>query len=177
MNIEPNAGRFTFIDRCGHEWDVTLTIGAASRVDSADFSVVFSGPVCLAEPTQELLAALVTKNSLIAAVVWAIVQPQAHSLGTAEQPFTEEQFVERIDRLTLDRLKEAFWGSLCDFFPDLASGFSEMRSAEKRARTMIQQKIEAKKETIRQAIDRAVNEGVADAFAHLEKELGTVSSN
>lgn len=170
----PNAERFTFKDRTGYVWDTTLTLGGANRVDNADLTSVYKEAVCLAEPTQELLKALITRPSLIGAIVWVIVQPQAATLSTCEKAFTENDFVERIDRPTLEQMKEAFWGSLCDFFPDLASGFLEMRQAETRARAMIQEKIAAKKTTITQAIDRMVKEEVNDAFERLEKELGTV---
>lgn len=168
MNVEPNAGRFTFKDAKGRPWDTTLTLGAANRVDAADLSAVYKGEACLAEPSEEFLVALTMRPSVIAAVVWLIVLPQAEKLGVDEQ-----SFVDAIDRPALDRLKEALWGSLCDFFPDLASGLSQMIQAQKRARQNVGQAMMREAATIEQAVDQMVNRGVASAFDQLKKELGT----
>ena len=168
---EPNAGRFTFKNKDGIEFDVTITLGAVNRVDASDFSEVFGGETCLAEPSQQFLVALTTKSSVIAAVVWAVIQPQAKSLG-----ISEEQFVESIDRTALQAMKEAFWGSLCDFFPDLASGLSQMIQALDRGRQQIKTLIEREAETVNEMVGTMVSRGVESAFEQLKTELGTAFS-
>jgi hypothetical protein len=171
--MEPNAGRFQFTDRHGHVWDTTLTLGGVNRVDASDFAEVFQGETCLAEPSKEFLTALVSKNSVVAAVVWALVQPQV----ATRDGFTELDFIEALHGPALEAMKQAFWGSLCDFFPDLASGLLQMIQTHEHARKKVATMMTAESETLRSSLDAMLETELTAGFAQLKSELGIVSTS
>lgn len=73
---------FTFKDSKAREWDVTLNLGAAKRIDNSDFSQLL--PPGTDQPSflnmdKELLLSIFEKRSLLFAMIWAVVQPQVPS--------------------------------------------------------------------------------------------------
>src|SRR5690606_11452385 len=108
-----NEGRFTFTDKNGAAWDVTLTLSGARRVDNSDFSEIHEGEVSLLRPDKRLVTALTTDVSRIAAVVWSLVKPAADA-----KQISEDQFIDALDGHSIAAMKEAFWGALMDFFQD-----------------------------------------------------------
>jgi hypothetical protein len=167
-----NEGRFVFADRHDRKWDTTLTLLAARRVDNSDFKEVFKGELSILEPSRDALEALTTNVNLICAIVWAIVKPQADQAGV-----DEDSFVDGIDGRTLTELKEAFWGSLADFFQERGTALSELIAIQKRALKKVQTLMAAEQVSLEKELDATVEREFSAAMSALRSDLGTVSSN
>lgn len=167
-----NEGKFTFTDRHGREWDTTLTLLSVRRVDNSDFKSVYSGEVSLLQPSEELLRAIVADVRLIAAVVWSVVKPTAD-----ERKIDEDGFVDGLDGKSLEAMKEAFWGSLADFFQDRGTGLSELIAIQKRAQSRMASLLKAESEGIGSQVDQMVEREFLKATEQLKGELGTPSSS
>ncbi|MGD9647082.1 MAG: hypothetical protein AB7U73_15330 [Pirellulales bacterium] len=167
----PNDGRFTFTDRQGRTWDTTLTLLGARRVDNSDFSAIYPEPFSILRPNEKVWKALTSDDALIAAVIWAVVQPQVEGHAVAD----EEAFIDGFDGKTLAAAKEAFWGSLQDFFQGRGTALSTLIQAQKRAQQTILDRVTAEAETINQAVDQFVDEGMTHAIDDFKSALGKPS--
>lgn len=70
----------TFTDAAGRVWDVALNLGAARRVDKSDFSELTDEPFSIINAKKETFAVLLSNPSLLFAIIWAVVQPQAKKM-------------------------------------------------------------------------------------------------
>lgn len=201
----------TFKDSVGRVWDVTLNLGAARRVDKSDFSLLTKEPFSIINAKKETFASLLSNPSLLFAIIWAVVQPQAKRMFTSYQgfinstttttttnpaildradypnlpdhlkhiyfpfdPTTEEgemEFVSSIDGTAKDAGTEAFWRSLGDFFPDLATALSMMMVNYKRGKQKLSAKVESLAPEMEKEIDKLVEQGYQEMKSQLFKTL------
>lgn len=96
----------TFADKTGREWQLSVTIGDARRVQTMlDVNLL---DITVGDPP--LLTRLATDIILLVDVIWALVQPQAAAAG-----ITDEQFGEIMGD-GLEAANDALMAELADFF-------------------------------------------------------------
>lgn len=146
---------FIFQDRKARKWDVTLTVAGARRIDNSDFSALTAGKFSILKPDKALFSEILSNGPLLTAMVFAIVQPQVKdNLGVdpkTNYEEAEETFVESLDGTALEEMRESFWGTLSDFFPEHRTALLTLLRQWKKARDKIGEEIkgmEAEVETI-----------------------------
>lgn len=160
-----NQAAFTFTDRRGRSWDLSLTLASMRRVGCSDFTEVSDQEVLLIQPTKELIAALGSQAPLLAAVVWAIVKPQADSAQV-----DEDSFIDGLDGRALEAMKEAFWLAMADFFQDRGTGFSNLIALQKRAVARARLVMEERNLEIEAKVDELVDR----AMTNLTREIRAI---
>lgn len=93
------------------EWKFQMTAAAAERIKLAT-----DGEIDLLAHTPAMLEKLYTNQRVLITCIWALLGPQ-----TEEKNVSFDSFVEGLDGTVLRVMKERFWRSLEDFFPDLAT--------------------------------------------------------
>lgn len=171
------ASEFVFADARGHEWDVRITLFEAEAVERADFTVLYKGPVSLLAPSNQLLTDVQLRPSLMAAVIWAIVQPQLEAGGViddARQEYPDEQweglspvdrdeaiqqaFIRRFDGATVNRARKALWGALADFFPDAKNALLKLASTIDGTRTRALARLEEMTPRLEAQLEKEVDD-------------------
>lgn len=165
-----NQGLFTFNDRRGRAWDLTLTLAAAQRVDASDFSEISDCILSLVRPTEAALQELLANAGLLAAVAWAIVQPQAKTANVSE-----DDFIEGLDGRALAAMKDAFWESMTDFFQDQGTAFTKARTLQKRAEQRAIETAKTQTAAMEQQVDAWVDQELAAAPRRFAEKLGGTS--
>lgn len=162
-----NARAYTFTDRYGREWDVTLTLGSAKRVDASDFSELWDKTVSFIAPSKELFQELMTNKPLAMGIVWAIIKPQADEL---EPPLSAEAFLDSLDGDALSEAINSLWETLASFFPQAKTVILNLRDLQTRAEKRAQAGLANLTEKAGAEIDRLVDAEIAK----IDEELGTL---
>ena len=95
-----------FKDNAGHEWTLSITVGAIRRVRNrlqTDLLEAAEG---------DLLARLARNAVLLVDVLWCLVEPEARG-----RDVTDEDFGRALVGGALDRATDALVEALLDFFP------------------------------------------------------------
>lgn len=150
---------FTFVDRKGGVWDVSLTLLSARRVDNSDYKTLtdigeFS--LLLLKPKEKLLTELLRNNGLLMAIVWTIVQPQL----TKSLVKTEDEFMDAMDGPTIKKAKEAFWRSLADFFQDEQTVLLKMQETYQTSLTEVSRLVTERTDQMRERVVTQAMAGV-----------------
>jgi hypothetical protein len=120
------APTFKFTDRLGREWDLTMTVAGANRIDRMEYDLdalkIEKVPSML-KPEKELFLSILHNTPLMLSMVWALVGPQVKKLQAAgsmasEMDEAEIDFAEGFNGQTIQTCRETFWSALADFFPD-----------------------------------------------------------
>jgi hypothetical protein len=167
-----------FTDAKGREWDCSLNMGIARRVDDSDYSVVTDlDRWTITSPSKEFFNEILTNRAFAAALVFTIVYPQAKANGYNMQYYdpadpdtydkAQEDFLEAIKGSTLEAMAEALWRSLIDFFPQQAAVLSMLKRKEKQLREKTDEYILAMEEKLGEDIE----ESLQREFEKLEKRL------
>lgn len=101
-----------FTDTAGMEWEVSLTLGAAERIEQADFSLLTDKKISLLNLNEETIEVIFTNTGLLFALIWCCVINQADKHG-----IDQDTFKDRIDGEVLVKGKEAFYEEFVNFFP------------------------------------------------------------
>lgn len=92
-------------DSTGREWKLEVTVAAMRRAKSAGVNLSHA---------VEQIKEFVTDDVFLCDALWAVVQPQAKSLGV-----TQEQFEAAMDSGDLmDQARNELFESLCEYYPD-----------------------------------------------------------
>ncbi len=164
---------FTFKDSKNREWDVTLNLGAAQRIDNSDFSKLL--PPGTQQPSftnmdKELLLSIFDKPSLLFAMIWAVVQPQVpKNIPQEDYKAAELEFVESIDGKARNAGRKAFLDACGDFFPELRTALSTLGNQWSRLQSQVEQEIVAVEPELQARLDREVKRGLAN----LRRELAS----
>jgi hypothetical protein len=67
----------TFKDAKGRQWNLNLHLGIARRIDTMNFDTYYESKWSFIRPEKEVFSAMVSDNSFMFAVIWAIVVDQA----------------------------------------------------------------------------------------------------
>jgi len=120
--FEIGEAPFIFKDKNGKEWDATLTLGGARRIDASDFTEITKKRFSILVPEKEMFIEVLSNSSLVFAMIWAINQDRVQdNLGIDPKVKPEEAelaFLDSLDGPTIQAGKRAFWGALADFFPE-----------------------------------------------------------
>jgi len=120
--FEIGEAPFIFKDKNGKEWDATLTLGGARRIDASDFTEITKKRFSILVPEKEMFIEVLSNSSLVFAMIWAINQDRVQdNLGIDPKDKPEEAelaFLDSLDGPTIQAGKRAFWGALADFFPE-----------------------------------------------------------
>jgi len=163
MNPTDNES-LVFVDRRGGEWDVSLSMLAARRIDDSDFSVLRKEPFSFLRPTKELFGEILTDAPLLFAIIWAVVSPQAKSVmgidAASEPDKAEAEFLDRLDGRVMEAAREAFWRSLTDFFRDHKIALETLYRQTTNVRGMIGKELERMEPEVQVLIGEEIRERV-----------------
>lgn len=177
---EPRSTKFK--DAKGREWDTRLTLGIAKRIDASDFSTVTNHKFSFVRPDAETFNLLLTDTALLCSVVWVVVLPQTQhqpSIDVDGTPFpdpnthydaAEQEFADGLDGKAIAAMRDAFWESVCDFFPDLANALSILRERVEQGRETIRREMEKRGERLGTVIDRMIAESMETMMQRAEQE-------
>lgn len=169
----PNAGRFTFTDLAGREWDVTLTYEGALRIDDVDFRKMglCEEDVSILSPDKKFFTDTITSTKMIFAMIWTVIEPQAERQGV-----TLEDWRRALNGPAIADAKEAFWGTLADFFQDQKTALSRLMETNRKAIRLIDKEMAATCDEMDRAIEKRVATGTAEVRRQLRETLGTDST-
>ena len=160
-----NSRNHTFRDRLGREWDVTLTLASAQRIDRSDFTELTKMEVKILQPSKELFSELLTNKPLAMGVIWAIVHRQAEQM---QPPVTDLDFLEAIDGRAVTDALAAFWETLADFFPQAKTAISDMRALQIKAEEVAQAGLAKMSPAALREVERLTELAVTEFHRELE---------
>lgn len=165
----------TFTDTKGRTWDVSLTMGAARRVERSDFSEITDRKVSILKIDRDLFMSLLSDGPLAMAVVWAIIQPQVQEvLMELPEDQREEEFLDALDGPAVEAAREALWGALIGFFPEHRTALSTCRTKWKKAVDRVGRSLEELDPDLQKMIDEELDLHLADLKIEVQKELGSI---
>lgn len=161
-----------FKDKKGGEWDLTITLGAAERVDDSDFSALTKEKFSMLEPGKELFNLLISKPRILFAVIWAIVSPQSKVvLGLdATDPAAQGAFADRMDGAVITAARKAFFEALGDFFPDQRTALSQLIQKWEQGRAILEKELEGLDSDMTKYLTSEIKGNVEDFRLKMEQE-------
>lgn len=169
--IDTNGG-FTFEDRLGNIWDVELTLGAAKRIDSCDFSEIVDGEeFSFLQLDKRTLKLILEHQSLLFAMIWAVVHPTAKETINLPKNASEDEyqtaFVDLMNGRAVKDGRDAFWRSIADFFPEHRTVLSMLKRQADQAYEKVDKKLLAMEPKMAKKMDQELEKN----FKKLEKDL------
>jgi len=155
---------FNFIDTKNRTWDVTLSLAAARRIDASDFGGLKPEGFCFLNPDEQLVRTMVFQTAPMFAAIWATIEPQALAAGV-----TVEQWEEGLDGTVIEKAKEAWWGSLQHFFPDLATSLSTSIHAYRTGIKTLNKRLEASTPEIHRSIEKLAEREIGELLGKVER--------
>jgi hypothetical protein len=173
-NSNDNLPLCHFRDAAGRVWDLTISLGAARRIDASDYSAVTSLSFTSLSPTQEFLLELMQNRRFEWAIIWTILQPQvAEKLGidpVANYDQAEAEFVESIKGGEVKAAgTKALWEALSDFFRDEVTGLDVMCKQRIKACAMANDKIQQLEPEMDEVTSGLVDQEILKLKAELHK--------
>ncbi len=174
----------TFLDRAGEEWVIpTLTLLKVTEIENYDFQGQYQ-KITLIPPEQDLFEKHLTNARVCFGIVWVLVReqaknrkwknpdfdPKAPSTLQSSQEYihchNEDDFANRLDGSSLQRMKEALWEELPDFFTEARTSLKALTSkytrinqlAEKRLAEVLEEKLPDSR--LQEEVDRVINDAV-----------------
>ena len=156
-----------FTDAAGREWDVSLNLLRARRVDSSDFSAVTDRKFTLLRPDRETFTYILADTPVLFAVIWAVVQDQVQAnldIDLQAEPGrlaeAEEQFTAALDGPAVAAARESFWEALAAFFPEHRTVLSTLLSQYRHAQEKTDQELRSLEEDLTRMVDTEISRGV-----------------
>jgi len=165
-NFDSPASTYTFKDTKGRTWDLYLTLAGAQRIDQSDFSEVYGKPFSILSPTKEFFTEVITNTGLIFGMIWCLVKPQADS-----KDISQEDFLEAVDGNVIQEARDAFWGTLTNFFPEYKTMLLSLIKQYKEGLLKIGQEMDKLSQT---ALPEAMNRVIDKSMQDLRNELSKV---
>ena len=145
-NLSPTQ----FTDLQGTVWDAALTIAAAKRVDSVDYSAVTKiGRFSLLRPEdglQGFFSEILMNTGFLFAVLFDIMHKQVSSILSKDpvvnRPEAETEFVERMGGPQIITARKALWSALQDFFPDQKTVLQKLWQSYDKGLQMVNQRLD-----------------------------------
>lgn len=150
-----------YTDLNKHTWDVELTLDGSERIDSEDYSLIYSKPFSILAPNQEIWNRLAVDRRLIMAMIYAMIRPQVYEhphyiklanaydanpkdyLGYENRDdFIQSNFRKAINGQVIDDACEAFWGSLAAFFPKQEKVILKYRDIQREGMELVNAEVE-----------------------------------
>lgn len=119
-----------FTDKKGREWDTTIDLEIAQRIDASDFSMFTDSKTSFLKGDKTFFSELISNTSLMFAVIWAIVIDQAASRldidPTINPDDAQKEFVKGIGGQQIEDARMSLMESLGDFFPAGKTGLLKL---------------------------------------------------
>jgi gas vesicle protein len=177
--------RRTFTDRLGNEWDLTVTLGGAERIENADWSALkIEHPVSFFTPKQEFFNSILIDTRCIAFMVWCLIKPQADKLGilhhrvyrddpeTGEpkqtSPIDAVYYEDLIDNETIGQMKEVFWDSVSDFFRERGISMQPLTDTLKAMQKAISTAMEDMQPKLMEKMHQEINNLVKETQSEID---------
>ena len=168
--------RFAFKDKAGREWDVTMNLAAARRVDASDFSELTDEKFSILEPDRDFFMKILSDTSLLFGIIWAIVQPQVLEVTEIDpsEDFdgAETNFLEALDGKSIREGRDALWGAIADFFPDQKTALLTLGRQYQKASARVSMELAG----MEPEIEEMMNEEITKSVAELKQKLKTPDS-
>lgn len=152
-----------FTDTKGRQWDVSLSLGSVLRVDKSDFTALTKEEFSFAVPDRQTLQLIFTNAPLQAAIIWAVIKPQADKLGV-----DENEFLDGIDGEVWKKAKDAFFGAIADFFPETKTALSALKRNIAKAKETIEEVMGEMNPAMEQAFMKAIQKEAEKVRKQLE---------
>lgn len=170
-----------FKDSKGREWDVTLNLAAAQRIDKSDFSLITERKFSILRPDKELFQTILMDPSLMTAIVWAIVRTQVADhikAGTwpadcdpkSQDDLAQVEFAEGFNGQTLQDCRNALWEALGDFFRDHQTVLSVLRNVHQKNIKLASDQITQMEPELDSLMAAKVKEGLTTLRKKLQTE-------
>ena len=160
----------SFTDAKGRNWDVSLSLAGAMRIDRSDYSELTTKQFSMLKPDKELLLDVLTDTPLLFAMIWALVQPQAEKLiGITDPEKAEAEFLEGLNGQAIQAGREAFWGAVADFFPEHQTALLTLLGQYQKAGQRVAMEIKAMEADIESLISEQVNREAANLRRSLDR--------
>jgi len=177
---EPQTGaNYKFKDRHGNTWDAMLTMAGALRIDNSDFSLLKTGEFSIIRPKEVFFTELLEDDSLLCAVIFAVVQPQIKAnldIDPEKEPEKAQfAFADTWVAKTIEEARNVFWQALIDFFPKRKIILEMLHRQMERARAKIAREAENLEGDVSRMVDRTVTQGVQKAKKELSENPGEKS--
>lgn len=159
----------SFTDAAGREWDLTINLGVAKRIDASDFTNLTTEQLCFVTPNKRTFGMLLRSDALLFAVIWVVIQKQlAKKAKAGEFPIdpntnydeAELEFVESIEGETKTLAREAFWRSLGNFFPEHQTVLSTLMQQYKKATEKLATKIASLEPEVEALLEMELDDAV-----------------
>lgn len=151
-----------FTDALGREWNLTITLAAAQRIDQCDFSDLIDEPISFLDPSKDFFQLLLNKTSLQFAIIWCIIEPAAKSQG-----ITQEDFCEAILPPQLNEAKQALWRAIADFFPQLRTSLTRLGEIHLKHLKTVDQKLAEAADRLEAVSGAEIDRALQDLERHL----------
>jgi len=169
-----------FTDTKGREWDLTLTLAGAKRIDNSDFSAIYEQKFSILSPSKELFQNVLTNTSLLTAMVWAVVQPQVRSLFAQGKfqadPDThpedaEAEFCEAFNGATISACRDAFWEALASFFQDHQTVLLKLKEHYVRTQKKLAMRIQELSPELDSLMDENLDQGIQKIRMQMKESI------
>jgi hypothetical protein len=174
-----NSDTTIFTDAKGNEWDLSINLGAAERIERADFSsIIDDRKVSFFNPDQKFFSSVILDTRCIALMIWCVIKPKAEQMGIRHQrvyskptdgseptqvsPVDAVYFEDILSGDAIYKAKEGFWNACTVFFRGqgisiklLTDSLKSVQTEALKAQMEIQPKLIA---DLKSQINKAVNE-------------------
>lgn len=167
-----------FEDLQGTVWDASITIAAARRVDSVDYSALSSQRVTLLRPDeglQGLFGELLTNTGFLFALLFDIMISQVGKLLDCD-PYinrvkAEEEFSARMGGQQIVTARAALWRALEGFFPQHRTALQKSLSGYESGLQSIQEEIETLAPEVQELLMQQTKQEVSKIRERLLAEI------
>lgn len=162
---------FSFVDKHGRPWDLTLDLLIMRRIDASDFTAIWDKEFSILNLDESVIRKLLVDPNFLFAVIWVVVQPQVQTYAAFKDKSLEEQeaeFVSGINGAVINEARNTFMEALGDFFPDQRTVLSALTEQVKKLTVMAGQKTAAE---IGPLLDQLLEQEFDQKVAKLRKEL------
>lgn len=174
--------KFTFQDKLGVEWDLSLDLASAEAIDKSDYSQVTDIEFVFLTPDKEFFAELFANKKLAAALAYTIVkQTQLDKLSADIEKYgvsTDEGkqilFARRLGGAALRDMHRAMLESVADFFPEMQTALSSLINNMDKVNKRLQTEVEALDKQMESYLDSEMDKALAEAkkqMPELERRL------
>jgi hypothetical protein len=157
----------TFKDLEGKVWDCRLTLAGAMRIDKSDFEQIAPDmpKFSILNPSKTLFNELLVRQPVFFACIFAVCLPQVKAnlgidLDTEPERMGEAQkaFMERLDGTVIEEARDAFWGTLADFFPEKRTALSMLMQKWKEGRDILGKEMTAMGPEVTEFLTREITD-------------------
>lgn len=172
---------YSFKDKNGEEWDLTMTLGAAERIDSADLTKFYKEPHSILDmQDKSFLGTLLSDIRLMFAVIWCVISPEYHKRHPElnnDDEAAQQKFADAVDRRTTVDGREAFIASLSDFSQGETTAFSLLIEGDRKIREIAAIEVETLRPELMVQLEQTTRQRLADLKVQLTTELQSAAIN